>query len=381
MNKTRKTIQFLLGTLCALLLLSPGGVFADFDIIDLPESDVYFKAAVQHINTKDDPEGDDFSSPYNIISVRALDGPFIDEDIKVFQESFRGKYVFSNIDIGDTIIVYWSELNEPPFIFHSHYRTPQIILFFLIFLAVIIALTRLHGVRAIISLALTFAVIIFFVVPQIAAGGNPILISLFGSLVILIVSIFLSHGVKTTSVIAFASSLSTIGLSVIFGSLALHMTKLIGVGGNEAFLLQFGSLDTVNLRGLLLGGMIIGTIGLLDDVSVVQASAVEEIHKANASLGKRELFIRGQRVGREHIISMVNTLFIAYAGAALPLFLFFTFQEHTPIPLWVKLNSDLVVEEVVRSLVGSMVLIFTVPLTTYIAAYVFSKRPSTPKEQ
>jgi uncharacterized membrane protein len=125
------------------------------------------------------------------------------------------------------------------------------------------------------------------------------------------------------------------------------------------------------MRGLLLGGIILGALGVLDDITTAQAAAVDELHRANPSLDARELYRRGLSVGREHITALVNTLFLAYAGASLPLFILFTIYNE--VPVWVALNSEFVAEEVVRTLVGSMALILAVPITTAAAATIVSR--------
>ncbi|HYC80108.1 MAG TPA: YibE/F family protein, partial [Candidatus Binatia bacterium] len=130
----------------------------------------------------------------------------------------------------------------------------------------------------------------------------------------------------------------------------------------------------LNLRGLLLGGIILGVLGVLDDITTAQSAAVYEIRRANPALPFKELYSRGLSIGREHISSLVNTLFLAYAGASLPLFLFFTAGDH-PQPFWVTLNSEFIAEELIRTLVGSVALMLAVPITTFLAAYYFSRRP------
>ena len=134
--------------------------------------------------------------------------------------------------------------------------------------------------------------------------------------------------------------------------------------------MQSGISNNINLRGLLLGGIIIGVLGILDDITTAQAAATEEIFKANRRLGFSELYSRAFSVGREHITSLVNTLVLAYAGASLPLFLLFTLHIQ---PWWVTLNSETIAEEIVRTLVGSMTLTLAVPITTGLAAYYYTK--------
>jgi uncharacterized membrane protein len=154
--------------------------------------------------------------------------------------------------------------------------------------------------------------------------------------------------------------------------LAVAVTSLSGAGTEEAVYLQLSYLPELNLAGLLLGGIIIGTLGVLDDVTTAQVAAVEEISLANRSLSVAELYKRGLSVGREHIAALVNTLVLAYAGAAFPLFLLFALPDHPP--LWVILNGENIIEEVVRALVGGSSLMLAVPIATALAAAVFGSK-------
>ncbi len=238
------------------------------------------------------------------------------------------------------------------------------------FLALVTATAGWKGLRSLFGLAFTILVIVFAVVPNVVAGGNPFVTFLVGGLVISVVSIYLGHGFTRRTTVAVVATLLTLGASVAVAAASIRWTKLFGLGSEEAFFLQSGNLAGIDLRGLLLGGVIIGILGVLDDITTAQAATVEEIHKANPALSFRELARRGLSVGHEHIISLVNTLALAYVGASLPLLLLFTQAE---TPLWVTLNSELITEEIVRTLVGSAALVIAVPVTTYLAAWFFAR--------
>ena len=165
------------------------------------------------------------------------------------------------------------------------------------------------------------------------------------------------------------STLITLTLSIGIALLTVSWAKLFGLGSEEAFYVQVGTFANLNLRGLLLGGIIIGILGVLDDITTAQAAAIEEIHRANPKLNFFELAKRGLSVAGEHIVSLVNTLALAYIGASFPLLLLFS-QAY--VPIWVALNSERVIEEIVRTLIGSSALVFAVPITTYLAAWFFS---------
>jgi len=240
-----------------------------------------------------------------------------------------------------------------------------------LFFLVTVVFARSYGVRAFIGLGVTFLIIIFFMMPRILDGHNPLVIGLIGTVAIACTAIFIAHGVRRRTVIAFLSTILTIGLALGLAVLFVKTTRLFGIGTEEAFYLQFAPVAHINLRGLLLCGILIGALGVLDDVTTAQAAVVEEIHIANKKIGFVKLYKMGMSVGREHIISMVNTLVLAYTGASLPLLLLFRIYER---PVWVTLNSEIIIEEIVRMLVGSIALIFAVPITTVFAAYYFSRK-------
>ncbi|MDR7455745.1 MAG: YibE/F family protein [Armatimonadota bacterium] len=246
---------------------------------------------------------------------------------------------------------------------------------FALFVAAALAFSRWQGATALLGLGISLLVLARFVVPRILAGEHPLGVTLAGAVMIALTSIYLAHGANRRTTVALAGLLVTLaaaaGLAILFVSLA----RLSGAGSEEAVLLQVGHLAGVNLRGLLLGGILLGALGVLDDITTAQAAAVEEISRANPSLGPTELYRRGLSVGREHITALVNTLVLAYAGASLPLFLLFTINPDQP--LWVTLNTEFVAEEIVRTLVGSIALVLAVPVTTLLAAR-FLRGPSGP---
>lgn len=164
-----------------------------------------------------------------------------------------------------------------------------------------------------------------------------------------------------------------LGLSATFSMIFVSLTKLTGLGSEDAYALKFGDTSSINFQGLLLGGIIIGALGVLDDVTTSQSAAIFELHDVNPKLKFLSLFKRGINIGREHISSLVNTLVLAYAGAALPVFLFFILNPGG-YPLWFTINSEFVSEEIVRTLIGSITLILAVPITTFLASFVASKK-------
>lgn len=240
-----------------------------------------------------------------------------------------------------------------------------------LFLALAVMFAGVYGIRAFLGLILSFAIIFGMFVPQVIAGANPFFLAIGITVLIAATTIFLAHGYSKRSRVAFFSILLTVLISIGLAQLVVHGLHLTGVGSEEAFLLQFSALGSISLKGLLLGGIVISVLGVLDDVTTAQAAAIEEIAKADSSLKFTELYKRGMSVGREHIVSLINTLVLAYTGASLPLLLLFQLQDR---PLWVVMNSEIIIEEVARMIVGSIVLLLAVPITSALAARAFGKK-------
>ena len=256
------------------------------------------------------------------------------------------------------------------FLMREKYRLPSILALTLFFFALGVLLAGRVGFTSILGLAASIAILIFFVVPKIIAGNNPLVISLIGSICIAFTSLYLAHGWNRRTTIALISTMITLVLSTVFAVVFVHFGKLFGMGTEESVFLQAGVLEQVNLRGLLLGGIIIGALGVLDDITTAQTAAIDELSKANHKLGFSELYRSGTSIGREHIASLINTLALAYIGASLPIFLLFYINKE--MPWWVIVNSEFVAEEIVRTLVGSSTLLLAVPISTWIAARSFA---------
>lgn len=307
----------------------------------------------------------------------------VDITVAVTQGTDTGKevkmqYVYNTPEekttfrVGEQVVVYKTLAGpEPAFFLAEKYRIPSLLWVFAAFAVLVVVTTRLRGVFAFVGLLMSGVVIIQFMIPQILDGKSPFLISTVGAIVILFVSLFTAHGFRPRTVIAAVSMTITILLSIGASYAIVALTGLNGLGSEEAFMVQYGLSNSVNMKGLLLGGIIIGVLGVLDDVATAQVAAVEELHRANKKLSFRELYIRGFSVGKEHIVSLVNTLVLAYAGASLPIFLLLTVSAQ---PLWVSINSEPIAEEIIRALVGSMALIVAVPLTTLLAAFCYSRK-------
>lgn len=246
-------------------------------------------------------------------------------------------------------------------------RRPALVALTALFLLVSVVVARLKGLRAFVSTGASLAIVILFIVPRIIDGSNPVLVSLVGVGGILVLAIYFVHGLSWSTTAAmlgtFAAVIATMALGVLFSDLA----RLTGYGTEEAMLIGAAT-GAVQLRGLLLAGLLVGALGALTDITIVQASVVRELAHVNPAFGSLELYRRAMNVGLDHIGSLVNTLVLAYTGSSLSLLVLLQLNE---VGLARALNLELIAAEVVHTLVGSIGLILAVPLTTLIAALMF----------
>jgi uncharacterized membrane protein len=212
-------------------------------------------------------------------------------------------------------------------------------------------------------------VLLAFVLPAILEGQSPIAVAAVGSAAIMFAALYMAHGINVRTTTAILGTLVSLVLTCLLAAFFLDIVSFTGFGSEEAVFLQVSAAQ-VNLQGLIFAGVIIGTLGVLDDVTVTQASAVWEIHYANPRYSARRLYSSALRIGRDHIASTVNTLVLAYAGASLPLLILFSLAD---TPLTQTLTSEVVAQEIVRTLVGSIGLVASVPITTGLAAMVVSR--------
>ncbi|MET9900005.1 YibE/F family protein [Streptomyces sp. NPDC006446] len=235
-----------------------------------------------------------------------------------------------------------------------------------IFAVVVVVVGRMRGVMALIALAISFMILNFFILPAILQGSNPLVVAVVGSSAIMLIALYMCHGLSARTSVAVVGTLLSLVLIGILGSVFIDWAVLTGNTDDNTGLIH-GLYPSIDMSGLLLAGVIIGSLGVLDDVTVTQTSAVWELHEANPTMGWRGLYRAGIRIGRDHIASVVNTLVLAYAGAALPLLLLFSIAQSS---VGTVANSELVAEEIVRTLVGSIGLVAAVPVTTALAALV-----------
>ncbi|WFB08426.1 YibE/F family protein [Streptomyces sp. LX-29] len=237
-----------------------------------------------------------------------------------------------------------------------------------LFALAVVAVGRLRGVFALLALAISFAVLTMFILPAILQGSNPLVVAIVGGSAIMLIALYLCHGLTARTSVAVVGTLISLLLIGVLGSVFIEWAALTGDTDDLTGLVH-GLYPDIELQGLLLAGVIIGSLGVLDDVTVTQTSAVWELKDADPEAGWRKLYASAMRIGRDHIASVVNTLVLAYAGASLPLLLLFSIADSS---VGTVATSELVAQEIVRTLVGSIGLVASVPVTTALAALVVS---------
>jgi uncharacterized membrane protein len=244
------------------------------------------------------------------------------------------------------------------------------------FVAVVIAFGRWLGVRALAGLGLSLVVVVVFIVPAMLRDTPELMVALVGAAAVAYLAIYLAHGFGMFSSIALAGTLVSLAFTAVLALVVASLTQLSGLSSEETQVLRV-TVDALDLRGLLVAGIVIGTLGVLDDVTVSQVSTVAALRRANPDLSRRALYTEAIRVGRDHIAAAVNTLVLAYAGASLPLLMFFAQGD---LPFTRLITGELVAMEVVRMLVGSIGLILSVPITTGLAALILSNTSTVPDD-
>lgn len=315
--------------------------------------------------TPESPEGD--AGPCGTATVTVQTGPDAGQQVETPIPAGPGA---PRVEVGDKVVlVVLTDPTDPTVSNYSiaaHQRGQPLIWLALAFAVAIVAFGRWRGLAALGGLVASFAILLTFVLPGISAGQAPLPVAVTGAALIMFVVLYLTHGVTAQTSVAVLGTLASLVLTGILGTLATAVTHLTGYGSEDATTLSMFQAD-VDLHGLLLAGIIIGSLGVLDDVTVTQAATVTELAHANPNLTRLQLYRAATRVGRAHIASTVNTIVLAYAGASLPLLLLLTADNRGVTEI---LTSEFLAQEIVRSIVATLGLIAAVPITTGLAALV-----------
>lgn len=308
----------------------------------------------------------EITQDYQLLLVKILEGPYKGQLVEIDYGKRQIRPVGLRLEVGDEILITTSQVDGEAIsaFFTDFVRSGPLIWLLGTFIVFSIIVSGWKGVRSLIGMAFSLLVITTYIIPNILLGKDPLIISISGSFVLLAVTLYFTYGwtYKTH-----AAVLGTFIALIFTGFLAIYFvdfTRLTGFGSEDALFLVQQSQTQINLRGLVLGGMLIGALGVLDDLVITQASAVMELFTADPTQKWWLLMRRAMRIGQDHVAATVNTLVLAYAGAALPTMLLFSLSGESMAYL---VNLEFVTEEIVRTLVGSLGLIAAVPITTALA--------------
>jgi len=245
----------------------------------------------------------------------------------------------------------------------DHQRATELWVLAAAFVLALIAFGRWRGFSALVGLAVTFALLLLFVVPAILAGESPLLVAIVGSAAIVLTVLYLTHGFALSTSVAVLGTLASLTITGVLSAVSVAALNLTGI--TDDLSASVGTSHSVNMEGLLLAGIVIGSLGVLDDVTVTQSATVTELARANPEYRFGQLYRAGSRVGRSHIASVVNTIILAYAGSSLPLLILIVANSGS---LSEVVTDQIIAQEIVRSAVATLGLIAAVPITTALAA-------------
>lgn len=311
----------------------------------------------------------DVDQAYQVLRVEILEGEYQGLEFKVDYGKNQIRPEGLHLSPGDQVVLGISKgaNNLVQVQFLDFVRLTPLLILLATFVLFSVLISGWKGVRGLLGMGLSLGVIIYYIIPEILAGKDPVLVSVTGAFFLLAVSLYLIYGWTLKTHAAVLGILLSLVLTAFLADYFVRLTRLTGFGSEEALFLLQQSGGRINMQGLVLGGMLIGALGVLDDLVITQSSVVFELHHLNPDLDLQDLYQRAMRVGQDHVAATVNTLVLAYAGAALPMFILFSISGEAIGHL---LNLEYVAEEVVRTLVGSLGLIAAVPLTTILSSLI-----------
>jgi uncharacterized membrane protein len=362
-----KTVIFLV----AIFIFLPNILLAQNEGDENIKTETVFKAEViEIIEERNNILGDGSESFQQNLKLKGLSGEHKGKEFEFIGINDFDVINKNYYEEGDKVLVVASVGPEGVNYYITDYvRSNGLLWLFILFLAILILVGKWKGLRAAISLILSFFVIVKFIIPNILAGYNPIFITAFGSILILLSVIYITEGVNKKSHIASFSIFVSLIITIIISYLFVEIARLSGLANEEtAYIINIGE-AVINFKGLLLAGIIIGTLGVLDDIIIAQVATVEQMYSLSKDKDPVKVFKKAYQVGISHISSMTNTLFLAYAGASMPLLLLFISGESAFFGFSEIINNELIATEIVRTLAGSIGLILSVPISTILATY------------
>ena len=362
--------QTLLAFVCLTVFASAGFASAQAQIV--PDQVTLMKGRVLSIEkeeVREIPETDTKTS-YQTITVEILDGVEKGKRVTIENDYLNLKkgevfYLMHTIGAFDGMDYY--SVNDP-------YRLPHVLVLVGLFVVAVFIFGGKQGVRGLASLIGSFVLIFFLLLPGILQGYSPLLVTICVASLIIVLGSYITHGFNRTTSAAVLGMILTVGITGLLAYWSVHFTRLSGFGSEEAVYLNFNTRGSIDIVGLLLGGIIIGLLGVLYDAAIGQAVSVEELTRIAPHVPKKTIYQRALRIGREHIGALVNTLAIAYVGASLPLLLLFYQTSQTSIAHIA--NTEIFSTEIVRIMIGSIGLVLAVPITTLVSVLMLVKKPT-----
>jgi uncharacterized membrane protein len=262
-----------------------------------------------------------------------------------------------------------TEFPEDTYLYMDLNRSNLLIWIAIVFAIVTIIIGRWRGIGAIVGLILTFIVLLYFMFPALLEGKDPLAVAVVAASGLVLILLYTAHGLSIKTSVAVLGTLFGIALTATISFMVVGVGNFSGISSDDDFLLA--GVTQIRLDGLLLAGIIFASVGVLNDVTVTQASAIWELKESQPNYSAKELFVSGMRIGRDHIASTVYTLLFTYAGAALPTLLLIVLADR---PTGFIISSEAISQEIVRTLVGSIGLVLAVPITTILAAVLAEKK-------
>ncbi len=369
--------RFLVGGLVILVLLAAAVIIitprlkpsspTTEEPVALGETETYTARVVEILDEGTVDLGDGRTQPYQRLLLRVENGPLAGQEVEVEEGTVNIINSERLFRPGDRVFLQRvASPNGDRFYISDFVRTAPLFWIGVLFLGLVLLIGRGSGLRSLTGTLFSLVVVFFFILPQIVKGRDPVTVSIIGSTVLLAVSTYLVYGWNSKAHAAVIGMLVSLILTGLLAWLFVGWTRLTGMSAEESAYLVLELGADLNFRGLVLGGIIIGALGVLDDICIGQSSAIFELANANRTLSWQQLFRRSLNIGRDHIAAMVNTLLLAYVGASLPLMLVFTIYQE---PLWQRVNREPIAEEIVRTLVGSVGLVLAVPITSLFASW------------
>lgn len=353
-----------------LLLLASTGSLLNLSPYRANTSEQYFRAKVTSVqNVQSGVLG-----AVQDIQAKLLDGPHKNMVVTV-QRTPIGDTAGKRLPVGSEILLNKDSSNGNQYSFMSRWYMPGAATLFIVLLILVVAIGAWRGITSIFGLAISIFILAAYVVPRIVHGQDAFLVCIEGAVLITLVSMYIAHGFTKRTTVAFIGSLATLAIIVGLTAFASYVTGTSEVISEDNVGILYAN-PAIDIAGLLTGGVVIASLGILFDITTGQSATVDEIHKADRTQTMGQLFWKGMSVGREHIAALINTLALVYVGVALPSIvttIVLNQEANYHAPVLVNLNTETLAEEVVRTCVASIGMLLALPVTTLLAAYILPR--------